>query len=123
MEAKINDNDGAFVTVEAGDDSIAAGGSVRMFAPATEHTIPRDEPVAVLDYTPAQARELAGALLRAADEAEGVTSAARREYEAGESSGYADWAFAFMDIVPGDVDEGSPSAVSAWVRERLGETR
>lgn len=76
-----------------------------------------------LDYTPAQARELAAALLRAADEAEGVTSASSREYEAGESSGYADWAFAFMDIVPDDVDESSPSAVAAWVRRKLEESK
>ncbi|MYW29690.1 hypothetical protein [Streptomyces sp. SID2119] len=70
MEAKINDTDGAFISVEAGVDSIASDGSVRVYAPANELAIPRDEPMALLDFTPTQARELAAALLRAADEAE-----------------------------------------------------
>ncbi|WP_405927855.1 hypothetical protein OG554_03405 [Streptomyces griseus] len=123
MDVEINDTDGAFISVEAGADSIASDGSVRVYAPANELAIPRDEPVALLDFTPAQARALAAALLRAADEAEGVTSPARSEYEMGESSGYADWAFAFFDIVPDDIDAGSPYAVAAWVREKLEEGR
>ncbi|GAA3018881.1 hypothetical protein [Streptomyces fulvorobeus] len=72
MEATINDVDGAFISVEAGADSLASDGSVRVYAPANELTIPRDEPVALLDFTPAQARALAAVLLQAADEAEGV---------------------------------------------------
>ncbi|MEU7243353.1 hypothetical protein [Streptomyces sparsogenes] len=70
MKQRISDDSGDYVTVEAGEDSIAADGDVRLFAPATENTISTGEPVAVLSFSPARARELAAALLRAADEAE-----------------------------------------------------
>jgi hypothetical protein len=75
------DTDGDRITVEAGDDSVAADGQVEIIAPATErhpHTEEMEplsleeqrEYAAVLSMPPAQARELAAALLRAADEAD-----------------------------------------------------
>ncbi|MDH6625792.1 hypothetical protein M2271_003603 [Streptomyces sp. LBL] len=63
MDVMIRDDDGDYITVEAGEGSTASSGNVRVFAHA--------ESCAELDYTPARARELAAALLRAADEAEG----------------------------------------------------
>jgi hypothetical protein len=59
------------VTVDAGEDSIAGDGRVRVFALANEVTISEELPCVVLDVAPAEARALAAALLRAADEAEG----------------------------------------------------
>jgi hypothetical protein len=80
------DTDGDRVIVDAGEDSPAADGQVQVFTRATERIDPTeaDTPVtlealsleesrglaAVLSMPPAQARELAAALLRAADEAE-----------------------------------------------------
>ncbi|MFI9123822.1 hypothetical protein ACIGW0_31275 [Streptomyces bikiniensis] len=112
MEMEFEDLDGGFgpfetITVAVGADGYGPTGTVtlegadRVFLP------------------PARARDVARALLHAADEAEGVKSDVTRTYEAGESSGYADWALAFMDLVPDDVDESSPSAVAAWVRRTL----
>lgn len=67
----ITEDDGDRVTVDAGEDSIAADGVVRVFALANEYTIDKDRPCAVLDVSPSEARELAAALLRAADVVEG----------------------------------------------------
>jgi hypothetical protein len=87
------DTDGDRINVEAGDDSVAADGQVEIIAPATErfpHTEEMEpltleeqrEYAAVLSMPPAQARELAAALLRAADEAEsGVSEEARLRLE------------------------------------------
>ncbi|WP_328742963.1 hypothetical protein OG436_29675 [Streptomyces caniferus] len=62
--------------------------------------------------------------LRAADEAEGRQAGdGESMYAAGERSGYADWTFAFMDLVPDDVDAESPSAVAQWARDAVAETR
>ncbi|MCM2391763.1 hypothetical protein [Streptomyces albipurpureus] len=78
MRYTIEDEDGDYLTVEAGAETIAADGEVRVFGPATERTVGHDEPSTVISYTPAQARELAAALDRAADEAESGTSVEAR---------------------------------------------
>jgi ABC-type nitrate/sulfonate/bicarbonate transport system substrate-binding protein len=78
MKLIFKDADGEALTVEAGSESIAADGTVRVFALANERTTRRDEPAAVLSFAPDEARALADALHRAADEAESHTSEVAR---------------------------------------------
>lgn len=82
MRQSIGDNSGDYMVVEAGSESIADDGEVRVMAPASEETIATGERVSVLTFTPDQAWEAARALLRAADEAEsGVSEEARLRLE------------------------------------------
>lgn len=37
------------------------------------------------------------------------------EYEAGESSGYADWVLALGEVLPDDFDDVTPSGVAAYL--------
>ncbi|MFJ6720549.1 hypothetical protein [Streptomyces sp. NPDC091259] len=78
MKLSFKDADGDALTVEAGAESIAADGTVRVFAPANERTTHRDESAAVLRFAPDDARALADALHRAADAAESHTSEVAR---------------------------------------------
>jgi hypothetical protein len=98
--------DGDRVVVEAGSDTVAADGEVRLFAPATERMLNEgSEPLtlkesqevgAVVNMSPSDARTLAAALLRAADEAEGTDHLA----QAAESARKHDDALYAEDALP-----------------------